>query len=154
MKKIILLTLLTAFSSVSFAQSNVTGVSGTNDPVLDNAINQAKNQSGSYNSMAANPFSFCGAARPGKGNPMRVVWDQVCPDGKKQAAQAPVPVPSNNTTLLPNTQTLQNQFNQSNQIQSNTQVQSNQIPQGSQIKIAPDNATQHSLGPNKYLQLQ
>lgn len=126
MKKIISLTLLTLLTSVSFAQSNISGTSG--NPTLDNAMNQAKNQSGSYNSMAANPFSFCGAARPGKGNPMRVVWDQVCPDGKKQAAPAPVAVPSGNNLSLPNTQNLQNQFNQSNQTQSNP-IQLNTINQ-------------------------
>lgn len=147
MKRIILLTLLTVFSSVSFAQSNVPTPS-TGNATLDNAMNQAKNQSGSYNSMAANPFSFCGTGRPGKHNPMRVVWDQVCPDGKKQAAPSPVPVPSGPNLTLPNTQNLQNQFNQSNQSSQNTSI-INTPPVQSQLNQSSQSPV--SQAPNSYV---
>lgn len=113
MKKVILLTILTVLSSVSFAQTSTTPPTpSTGNSTLDNAMNQAKNQSGSFNSMASNPFSFCSGPKPSKHDPMRKVWDQICPAGNAQAAAAPVPVPSG--TSLPDTSSLKNQFNQTN----------------------------------------
>lgn len=110
MKKVILLTILTVLSSVSFAQTAPTPSTGNS--TLDNAMNQAKNQSGSFNSMASNPFSFCSGPKPSKHDPMRKVWDQICPAGNAQAAAAPVPVPTGNPTT--DTKALQDQFNKMN----------------------------------------
>lgn len=89
MKKIIITTILTVFASVSFAQTN----SGVNDAVLQNAMNKAQNQKGDFNSMVPNPFVFCSGKKPKKGNPLRAVWNQICPSGNAQATAAPVAVP-------------------------------------------------------------
>lgn len=109
MKKTILLTILTVLSGVSFAQNSMPS---SGNSTLDNAMNQAKNQSGSFNSMASNPFSFCSGPKPNKHDPMRKVWDQICPAGNAKPAAAPVPVPTGNP--IPDTKSLQNQFNQMN----------------------------------------
>lgn len=123
MKKIILLTILSVLNSVSLAQ-NITQISGnqnngnqnSGNVTLDNAMNQAKNQSGSYNSKVANPFSFCSAAKPGKGNPMRVIWEQICPAGNAQPAAAPVPVPTQTPPNTKDLQELKERFNQKNNV--------------------------------------
>jgi hypothetical protein len=112
MKKIILITILSLLSGISFAQENNMYISSTNDPILDNAMNQAKNQTGVYNSKVSNPFVFCSAPKPGKRNPMRAIWEQICPAGHAQAAAAPVPVPIGNPPT--DTKVFQEQFNKMN----------------------------------------
>lgn len=120
MKKIILLTVLTVLTSISFAQNNTSNNNANNEssaqdsssnsgnPTLDNAMNKAKNSGGDFNSKVSNPFSFCSAPKPGKKNPMRAVWEQACPSGNTQAAPAPVPVPTGRTSS--DTKALQEQF--------------------------------------------
>lgn len=120
MKKTILLA-LTLLTSAAFAQN------AAMNPTLNNAMNQAKNGGGDFNARIPNPFVFCAAPKPSKHNPLRIVWEQVCPSGNAQAAAAPVPVP----TVVPrgnvtnNTMALQQQFNQSNQINQGSQINQN-----------------------------
>lgn len=114
MKKAILITMLTLCTSVSFAQSSNSNSSssGTGNSTLDNAMNQAKNQAGDFNSRVPNPFVFCAAPKPSRGNPLRPVWDQICPSGNAQAAAAPVPVPTGSP--IADTSALKEQFNKTN----------------------------------------
>lgn len=48
-----------------------------------------KNVQGSYNSRVpgGNPFVFCSGGRPSRRNPLRVVYDQICPAGNKSPTQ-------------------------------------------------------------------
>jgi hypothetical protein len=109
MKKTIMVAMLAAFCSVSFAQQTPSSGNST----LDNAMNQAKNQGGDFNSRVNNPFIFCSAPKPPKKNPMRAVFDQICGDSQKaQAAANPVPVPTGNPQS--DTKALQDKFNQMN----------------------------------------
>lgn len=106
MRKAILITVLTLLTSISFAQDTTPSSGNT---TLDNAMNKAKNSGGDFNSKVSNPFAFCSAPKPSKRDPMRIVWDQICPAGNTQAAAAPVPVPTGNPTT--DTKALQDQFN-------------------------------------------
>lgn len=109
MKKTIMIAVLSAFCSISFAQQTPSSGNGT----LDNAVNQAKNQGGDFNSRVSNPFIFCSSPKPPKGSGLREVFDQICGDSQKaKAAAAPVPVPTGNPST--DTKALQEKFNQMN----------------------------------------
>lgn len=49
-----------------------------------------KNVKGSYNSSVpgGNPFVFCSGGRPSRKNPLRKIYDMICPDGKVSPEQA------------------------------------------------------------------
>lgn len=122
MKKIILIGALSILASTAFAQQSNT----TSNTTLNNAMNQAKNSGGDFNARVPNPFVFCSAPKPSKHNPMRIVWEQVCPSGNAQAAAAPVPVPIANPPSTTNaTRALQEQFNKENNTNSTISGNSN-----------------------------
>lgn len=109
MKKTIMIAMLTALCSISFAQQTPSSGNQT----LDNAVNQAKNQGGDFNSRVNNPFIFCSSPKPPKGSGLREVFDQICGDSQKaQAAAAPVAVPTGNPKS--DTKAIQDKFNQMN----------------------------------------
>lgn len=45
--------------------------------------------SGSYNSKVSNIFAFCSGGRPGRHDPMRAIYDQVCPSGQSNGPSLP-----------------------------------------------------------------
>lgn len=102
----------------SFGNDGSTGTSSSN-PTLTNAQGIAGSQTGVYNGVVSNPFAFCGAGRPGKRNPLRKVYDQICPAGNAKPVSSPVGVPNNkNAVQLPDT----NDVKQSYQTNSTTQT--------------------------------
>jgi hypothetical protein len=89
MKKLIitLLTLSgTLMTGTSFAQTYIDPNQYISAP---QATLQAPNIKGSYNSAVPNGniFGFCSGPRPGRHDPLRAVYDSICPAGKTPQAQ-------------------------------------------------------------------
>ena len=109
MKKIIFTALISCFVTISFAQSNSNSSDSSSGNTLTNAMNQAQSQQGSFNQKVSNPFIFCSGPKPGKYDPMRIVWEQICSSANAQPAAAPVPVPTGNP--IKDTKEVLNQLN-------------------------------------------
>jgi hypothetical protein len=89
MKKLIITLLAlsgTLMTGTSFAQTYVDPSQYTTGTPLNL---QAPNIKGSYNNAVPNGniFGFCSGPRPGRHDPLRAVYDSICPAGKVSQPQ-------------------------------------------------------------------